>query len=562
MNKHLFSALLLLFSISATSQDIWTEKKEFPGKPRHGAFSFSAGGKIYVGGGESFNTVSFAYEPMSDMWEYDPETDTWKQCASLPSGNGLFSCAFSVGDKGYALSDSARTNFMEYDPGKNSWRSRAAFPSARRKACAVSIGNKGYAGFGINTQSNSLYADLWEYDPAANIWTEKAPFPAPGRIGTVAFSLPGVAYFGCGTNGQDYYKDIWQYDPSQNVWRKKPDFNGNPRAYAFCFSIGFKAYVGAGLGKVKTTDLWEYDPANERWTKRAEYPGIPFISGVSAVAGNRAYCGTGKTDGDQSGQFWEYSPLVIPPMARFRISDSAVCVNDSVFLRDSSGNNPEKWLWRIQGGSVSLSTGKNTGLTFKKAGQFEVKLIVSNSAGSDSSSKLVTVSSADPVLPDLFEARGLHVPVQLSFASPAGGTYTGKGIKDNVLYPREAGPGKHSVTYTYTSPEGCTATVNGFFLVKEDCGTGSGYIESDIYPNPGKGRFYICPHSELAGVLRMRLTDIRIYNSLGIEVFNSASLNRINGYEYLDLSGFERGLYYLSISTREKTYSRKLMLED
>lgn len=56
------------------------------------------------------------------------------------------------------------------------------------------------------------------------------------------------------------------------------------------------------------------------------------------------------------------------------------------------------------------------------------------------------------------------LPVNLSFA-PAGGTFTGNGMTGNVFTPTAAGPGNHTITYSFTSPAGCTNSMTKNTLV-------------------------------------------------------------------------------------------------
>ncbi|MDX5443175.1 MAG: gliding motility-associated C-terminal domain-containing protein, partial [Hymenobacteraceae bacterium] len=50
---------------------------------------------------------------------------------------------------------------------------------------------------------------------------------------------------------------------------------------------------------------------------------------------------------------------------------------------------------------------------------------------------------------------------------PAGGTFTGKGIiNGNIFDPLVAGPGKHTITYTFTTPEGCTSSISKTTLIQ------------------------------------------------------------------------------------------------
>ena len=53
-------------------------------------------------------------------------------------------------------------------------------------------------------------------------------------------------------------------------------------------------------------------------------------------------------------------------------------------------------------------------------------------------------------------------------ASPAGGTFSGVGVTGNSFNPGTAGPGIHTLTYTYTSPEGCTSSDESIIVVNGD----------------------------------------------------------------------------------------------
>lgn len=47
-------------------------------------------------------------------------------------------------------------------------------------------------------------------------------------------------------------------------------------------------------------------------------------------------------------------------------------------------------------------------------------------------------------------------PISLTGGAPEGGTYTGLGVSNGKFNPGQAGPGTHSITYTFTDPNGCT----------------------------------------------------------------------------------------------------------
>lgn len=168
----------------------WTTRAITPvtgGSGRNGAMCFTINNKIYVGGGyiaPSVNTKSF--------YEYDTATNIWTQKADLPvAANRSAGVGFAIGGKGYIGLGSenyldigggalVQTDMWEYNPTSNTWTAKASIPDTGRNnsGCFV-INNKAYIIGGEKTIgiSGSTTNDVWEFDPAANVWTPKASFP-------------------------------------------------------------------------------------------------------------------------------------------------------------------------------------------------------------------------------------------------------------------------------------------------------------------------------------------------------------------------------------------------
>lgn len=95
------------------STDVWTQKADFPGKPRGYANAFSLNGSAYVGGGYDYATT-MTYE---DVWRYDAAQDKWFPSVPHP---GYFNNAFVIGDKAYSGLYGGSTNgskfFYEFTP--------------------------------------------------------------------------------------------------------------------------------------------------------------------------------------------------------------------------------------------------------------------------------------------------------------------------------------------------------------------------------------------------------------------------------------------------------------
>src|SRR4051812_21235397 len=130
-------------TLFAQAPNTWTQKANFGGSARDGAFAFSIGTKGYMGGGN--NNGNFR----NDVWEYDPTTDAWVQKSSVPNNEYLAS-SFVIGSKAY-IGCGYNTNnaFYEFDPVANTWTAKAPFPGTQRYITAgFSIGTKGYCGGG------------------------------------------------------------------------------------------------------------------------------------------------------------------------------------------------------------------------------------------------------------------------------------------------------------------------------------------------------------------------------------------------------------------------------
>src|SRR5205085_1908112 len=135
----------------------------FPGLARIKALGFGAGNYGYITTGYAGTTY------FSDIWEYNPVTDSWLQKTNFifdPRGGAA---GFTLFDKIYSGTGinhpSMGTNYpskdwQKYDPGLNQWtqkNSLIGFP--RSESGYFSINNEGYLGIGLN--GNFLYSDFW-----------------------------------------------------------------------------------------------------------------------------------------------------------------------------------------------------------------------------------------------------------------------------------------------------------------------------------------------------------------------------------------------------------------
>ncbi len=340
-----------------TATNNWTQKASFPGAGRYGAFVFVIGTKAYVGCGEPNGQP---YD--QDVWVYDAITDTWTQVADFPGGNRSGVCAFSLNGYGYAGCGgnglySSFTDMYQYNPITNTWASVAPMPilgvgadavsfvidslayvgtgingsngqvyrnffsysaatnswttiasltgAGRWTGVGFSIGNKGYAGVGLDSVGDFL-SDFWEYGPASgttsqtcNYWTQKASLTAlNGRFFPTGFSIGNYGFIGTGQTSSGFADDFWKWNQNSNSWTQIANYAGAGKYGNTSFVIRGKGYTCLGWsGSANSNDLWEYDTASDTWTQKASFPGAGRYGAFVFVIGTKAYVGCGEPNG-------------------------------------------------------------------------------------------------------------------------------------------------------------------------------------------------------------------------------------------------------------------------
>lgn len=314
MKTPLLIFLFFHFGILTLKGDQWTQNSNFPGGKRSQTFSFSIGGKGYVGGGVDDNN-----KLLNDFWEFDPSTNIWSQKADFKGTPRQNAKGFSILDKGYVVFgvDALGMNFhisnelWEYDPKLDTWNKKSSFPGlGRQGVTSFTIDERAFIGFGEDL--GPQYDDLWEYDQSKDTWTKKTSLPSNARSGAIGFAIGSKGYIGLGSNQQKCFNDFWEYDQTKDSWARKSDFLGSPRTQASSFSIGDKGYVGTGnLLFSWINDFWQYNPSNDSWYMKKDFGGAARDHTFFFSLGNKGYIGCGSYFDfgyKNLNDFWEYNP--------------------------------------------------------------------------------------------------------------------------------------------------------------------------------------------------------------------------------------------------------------
>ena len=143
-------------------------------------------------------------------------------------------------------------------------------------------------------------------------------------------------------------------------------------------------------------------------------------------------------------------------------------------------------------------------------------------------------------------------------ATPAGGTFAGTGVSGNTFDPNTAGPGVHTLFYSYTDGNNCSATDSVIVTVDACLGIeNKAFPNLTIYPNPFSDFTTISFGQELNGG-----HNIRIYDVLGKEVYARDHVSGIQIQIYKNQLG--AGVYLFSIFDNvsgAEVYNTKLIVE-
>jgi N-acetylneuraminic acid mutarotase len=245
------------------SQDDWDDELSIggingAGLNRGGAIAFATSTKGYVGLGQGNNIPFF-----NDLWEFDPETNTWTQKANFIGSARRQAVCFEINNIAYVGTgqdaNGFTKDFYKYDASTNTWQQLTDFGgSARKSAVGFTMGDQGYVGTG---DDGILLNDFWQYQPDTDTWTEKATFPGPARSGASGWGIFPTAFIACGyDNTFNYKKDVWEYNYFSDTWSQRSNFDGPKRTAATAFVIDGIAYLGLGYNGQFLDDFWAYTP--------------------------------------------------------------------------------------------------------------------------------------------------------------------------------------------------------------------------------------------------------------------------------------------------------------
>lgn len=282
-------------------------------------------GKVYVFGGYSVTDPS--WQANSQLNVYDPSKNTWTALASVPQRLSEAAVATDGVDLyvagGYITNANGQqtfgtTNVWKYDPASNTWSPFVSLPEPRAVGAMVYLdGTLQY--FGGSNLSRVDCTDHWilnlnSTDPQ---WTASTPLPvAVNRLGGVV--LNGDIYAVGGQSGYDNNgvptSAVYMWNPQEpNSWTEVASMP-EPHSHIGAATIVVDGMIIVAGGDEAVGDFLDnvvaYDPTTNSWTELTPLPS-PRFAPIVAAFGDQVLVTDGYNDGVMSSTTWESGPLQV-----------------------------------------------------------------------------------------------------------------------------------------------------------------------------------------------------------------------------------------------------------
>lgn len=180
----------------------------------------SDGNQIFVIGGNGLRITSYSFNH-----SYDPNTDSWKRNADMPTKRCALGLTFQEG-KIYAVGGADNKNplsaFEEYDVASNSWKKLEDMPTRREHLFAVATEGKIYAIGGYQNDRFHNVDTFESYDIKTKIWKKLPPVPAKISGFSACVWKDSIFTFG-GEQGWSISGEVYEYKIKENKWYRRSD---------------------------------------------------------------------------------------------------------------------------------------------------------------------------------------------------------------------------------------------------------------------------------------------------------------------------------------------------
>jgi N-acetylneuraminic acid mutarotase len=175
-------------------------------------------GKFYTFGGFTHSTHQ---EPGTDVFEYDPATDTWRQRAPMAAPLGSIGATAIDGKihviAGRGPDGKTVDTHAVYDPATDTWSKAAALPKARDHLGVIAVDGKIHVIAGRLGATVDRTGEHDIYDPATNSWSAGPPLLTPRSAVATAFYHGMIMVLG-GELAPNTFVENEGFDIKSNRW--------------------------------------------------------------------------------------------------------------------------------------------------------------------------------------------------------------------------------------------------------------------------------------------------------------------------------------------------------
>ena len=325
------SLLLATAALAQMPTSPWKKGAPFP-EPDEELYSVACNGKMYVIGGwgdGKARGVNYAYDPATDRWAKKKSMARPAHHAALASYNGkIYVIGGFVPPEGTQIPTGGAwqpiEDVWEYEPAADSWKALAPMPTKRGAAVAVEAGGKIYVIGGATTVDGSkdpfftfmgpaqVLSTNDVYDPATNKWEHRKPMSVP-RNHSFGAAVNGKIYVIGGRTGHAFIMTatntnvVEAYDPLADMWSGPLERMPTARSGGGWGTDGRRIYCAGG--EVTTTELVgafrgveAYDTATNSWLTLPSMP-MPRHGVAGAVVGDEFHLVSGMVQSSGSMAF-------------------------------------------------------------------------------------------------------------------------------------------------------------------------------------------------------------------------------------------------------------------
>ncbi len=461
---------------------------------------------------------------------------------------------------------------------------KTPMPTDRLGLCTALVDGKIYALGGIEDESAYLSA-VEVYDPVTDTWEIKSPMPTSRAVAGCA-AVDGNIYVIGGVNSEGILSIVEVYDPAANTWDTL-----SPLPSAACDVatevVNGKIYVFGGTKRTGSAwgginNVQEYDPVSDTWTTKAPMPTARWCAStcvvddkIYVIGGNIQYpeIASEVEVYDPETDTWDTTKI---PMPTKRYSLATSFLNRKIYAFGgwfvcSPGHSMYKKLeiYDVDKNSWTNGTDMPFKIGYLSSETINGKIyLIGGTNRQHTFQSIDNVFEYDPEISEFTSIDTTYLPDSIQVTSSV----------DGMIYLVPADTEKDLDQIRMVCLDSIETEKNISFIWTMDTMDNGTYwlYATDVNANISVPVAFTVSG---VGIAERRIEDIRIYpnptNTIltietGISDLYSVKITSLNGQflleqemegttHQLDLSSFQKGVYFITIRSKDFATTRKII---